>query len=159
MATPIIIKKYPNRSLYDSSQSKYISISDLRQYVLNDVAFEVRDAKSKKDITRQVLLQIITEAENEGNPMFTTDVLTRFIKMYGDSMTGAFNGFIDQMSSIIDQQTKQFLEQFTESQKYNPVNAWSDIVNRNLEIWQETQRNLLKASEVNRARKKGEGRE
>lgn len=155
MADPIIIKKYPNRSLYDTSQSKYISMSDLRQYVLNDVVFEVQDAKSKKDITRQVLLQIITEAENEGTPMFSTDVLTRFIKMYGDSMTGALNGFIDQMSSMIDQQTRQFLEQMTESRKYNPVNAWSDIVNRNLKIWQETQENLLKASRVDRDKENG----
>lgn len=155
MTNSITIKKYPNRSLYDTNQSKYISISDLRQYVLDDVTFEVQDAKSKKDITRQVLLQIITEAENEGNPMFTTDVLTRFIKMYGNSMTGALNGFIDQMSSMIDQQTKQFLEQLTESQQYNPVNAWSDVINRNLEIWQETQNNLLKASGVDRVKKKG----
>lgn len=157
MANPITIKKYPNRSLYDTSQSKYISISDLRQYVLDDVAFEVQDAKSKNDITRQVLLQIITEAENEGTPMFSTDVLTRFIKMYGDSMTGALNGFIDQMSSMIDQQTKQFLEQITESRKYNPVNVWSDVVNRNLEIWQETQQKLLKASGVNRDKKRSGG--
>jgi polyhydroxyalkanoate synthesis repressor PhaR len=157
VANPITIKKYPNRSLYDTSQSKYISISDLRQYVLDDVAFEVQDAKSKNDITRQVLLQIITEAENEGTPMFSTDVLTRFIKMYGDSMTGALNGFIDQMSSMIDQQTKQFLEQITESRKYNPVNVWSDVVNRNLEIWQETQQKLLKASGVNRDKKRSGG--
>ena len=155
MADPITIKKYPNRSLYDTSQSKYISMSDLRQYVLNDIVFEVQDAKSKKDITRQVLLQIITEAENEGTPMFSSDVLTRFIKMYGDSMTGALNGFVDQMSSMIDQQTKQFLEQITESQKYNPVNAWSDIVNRNLKIWQETQDKLIRASGVERNKATG----
>lgn len=155
MTDPIVIKKYPNRSLYDTSRSKYISMSDLRQYVLDDIAFEVQDAKSKKTITRQVLLQIITEAENEGKPMFSTDVLTRFIKMYGDSVTGTLNGFIDQMSSLIDQQTKQFLDQVTESRKYNPVNAWSDIVNRNLKIWQETQENLLKASGMDR--KKGAG--
>jgi len=146
MVGAVTIKKYPNRSLYDTSKSKYISLADLRQYVLDDVIFEVLDAKSKKNITRQVLLQIITEAENEGTPMFTTDVLMRFIKMYGDSMHGAVNGFIDQMSSIIDQQTRQFIEQLTESQKYNPVNAWSEIVNRNLEIWQETQNKLLQAS-------------
>jgi len=131
-------------------------MSDLRQYVLNDIVFEVQDARSKKEITRQVLLQIITEAENEGTPMFSTDVLTRFIKMYGDSMTGALNGFVDQMSTMIDQQTKQFLEQITESQKYNPVNAWSDIVNRNLKIWQETQEKLIRASGVERNKAKGE---
>ena len=87
--------------------------------------------------------------------MFSSDVLTRFIKMYGDSMTGALNGFVDQMSSMIDQQTKQFLEQITESQKYNPVNAWSDIVNRNLKIWQETQDKLIRASGVERNKATG----
>lgn len=141
-----IIKKYPNRSLYDTSQSKYISLSELKKYVLQDIPFEVQEAKSKKNITRQVLLQIISDEENSGTPMFTTDVLRRFIRIYGDSMQRTFSGYIEQMSSLLDQQTRQFWEHFDESPDFNPMGAWTEIAKRNLDIWKETQKNLLKAA-------------
>lgn len=139
-----IIKKYPNRSLYDTSQSKYISLSDLKQYVLQDVAFTVQEAKSKKDITRQVLLQIIADEENAGSPIFTTEVLRRFIRIYGNTAEAPFGDYIEQMSSLLDQQTRLFWERFTESSEFNPAATWTEMARRNLEIWQETQDNLLR---------------
>ena len=139
-----IIKKYPNRSLYDSSQSKYISLSELKRYVLQDIAFIVQEAKTKKDITRQVLLQIISEEENAGTPIFTTDVLRRFIRIYGNSAAAPFAGYVEQMSTLLDQQTRLFWEKFTEAPEFNPAAAWTEIARRNLEIWQETQDNLLR---------------
>jgi len=150
MAEAKIIKKYPNRSLYDTSQSKYISLTDLQQYVLEDTPFIVQEAKSKIDITRQVLLQIISEEENAGRPIFTTDVLRRFIRIYGNSAAGSFSTYIEQMSSLLDQQTRQFWEQLSARQDLSPVTTWTEIANRNMEIWQETQEKLLRASGLNR---------
>ena len=150
MAEAKIIKKYPNRSLYDTSQSKYISLTDLKQYVLEDTPFIVQEAKSKIDITRQVLLQIISEEENAGRPIFTTDVLRRFIRIYGNSAAGSFSTYIEQMSSLLDQQTRQFWEQLSARQDLSPVTTWTEIANRNMEIWQETQDKLLRASGLNR---------
>ncbi|OGT82735.1 MAG: polyhydroxyalkanoate synthesis repressor PhaR [Gammaproteobacteria bacterium RIFCSPLOWO2_12_FULL_52_10] len=150
MAEAKIIKKYPNRSLYDTSQSKYISLTDLQQYVLEDTPFIVQEAKSKIDITRQVLLQIISEEENAGRPIFTTDVLRRFIRIYGNSAAGSFSTYIEQMSSLLDQQTRQFWEQLSARQDLSPVTTWTEIANRNMEIWQETQDKLLRASGLNR---------
>ena len=150
MAEAKIIKKYPNRSLYDTSQSKYISLTDLQQYVLEDTPFIVQEAKSKIDITRQVLLQIISEEENAGRPIFTTDVLRRFIRIYGNSAAGTFSTYIEQMSSLLDQQTRQFWEQLSARQDLSPVTTWTEIANRNMEIWQETQEKLLRASGLNR---------
>ena len=150
MAEAKIIKKYPNRSLYDTSQSKYISLTDLQQYVLEDTPFIVQEAKSKIDITRQVLLQIISEEENAGRPIFTTDVLRRFIRIYGNSAAGSFSTYIEQMSSLLDQQTRQFWEQLSARQNLSPVTTWTEIANRNMEIWQETQDKLLRASGLNR---------
>lgn len=145
MADTKIIKKYPNRSLYDTSQSKYISLSDLKQYVLQDIDFVVQEAKSKKDITRQVLLQIIADEENAGTPIFTSDVLRRFIRIYGNTQDAPFDTYIEQMSALLDQQTRLFWEQFTDSPEFNPATAWTEIARRNLDIWQETQNNLLRA--------------
>ena len=145
MAEAKIIKKYPNRSLYDTSQSKYISLSDLKQYVLADQEFLVQEVKSKKDITRQVLLQIIADEENAGTPIFTTQVLRRLIRIYGNATAGPLGGYIEQMSTLLEQQTRLFWEQLTETPEFNPAATWTEIAARNLEIWQETQANLLRA--------------
>src|SRR3989338_7297547 len=132
MAEAKIIKKYPNRSLYDTSQSKYISLTDLKQYVLEDTPFIVQEAKSKIDITRQVLLQIISEEENAGTPIFTTDVLRRFIRIYGNSAAAPYSTYIEQMSSLLDQQTRQFWDQLNAQGEYGTVTAWADIAKRNM---------------------------
>ncbi|MBF8270080.1 MAG: polyhydroxyalkonate synthesis repressor, PhaR [Gammaproteobacteria bacterium] len=145
MADTKIIKKYPNRSLYDTSQSKYISLTDLKQYVLEDTPFIVQEAKSKNDITRQVLLQIISEEENTGTPIFSSDVLRRFIRIYGNSAAAPFSTYIEQMSSLLDQQTRQFWEQLNAGQDLSPMTAWTEIANRNLGIWQETLDKLTQA--------------
>lgn len=81
-----IIKKYPNRRLYDTEISSYITVEDVRQLILDGDEFEVRDAKSGEDLTRQVLLQIIAEQEQGGEPVLSTQVLSQIIRFYGDSM-------------------------------------------------------------------------
>lgn len=138
-----IIKKYQNRCLYDTSLSKYISLSDLKDLVFSQEPFEVREVKSDRDITRQVLLQIIAEEENEGNPLFTTDVLMKFIRMYGDSVQDVFSRYMEQSMGYFDQQSKQVMEQWAESQELNPLSVWSDIAKKNMEYWQGAQRNML----------------
>ena len=76
MAATRIIKKYPNRRLYDTEISSYITIEDVRQLILDGESFEVRDAKSGEDLTRSVLLQIIAEHEQDGQPMLSTQLLS-----------------------------------------------------------------------------------
>jgi polyhydroxyalkanoate synthesis repressor PhaR len=144
-----IIKKYANRTMYDTSQSKYISLSDLKQYVMDEIPFEVRTAKTDNDITRQVLLQIISDEENAGTPLFTSEVLTRFIRMYGDSMQSEYSGYLEQISGFLEEQTEQFLEQFTQvtpKADFNPMTAWADLAKRNMETWQEAQKSMLRSS-------------
>ncbi len=148
MANPRVIKKYQNRCLYDTSLSKYISLSDLKKLVIEGEQFEVREVKTEKDITRQVLLQIIAEEENEGEPMFTADVLGRFIRMYGDSVQDAFRSYIEQSMGFFEQQSRQLLDQIQDSREVNPLNAWADLTRKNLEYWQEAQRNILKAAGI-----------
>ena len=90
-----LIKKYPNRRLYDTKTSSYITLADVKQMVLKQEEFQVVDAKSGDDLTRQILLQIILEEESTGAPMFSHDVLTQFIRFYGNAMQGIMGNYLE----------------------------------------------------------------
>src|SRR4026208_1721379 len=83
-----LIKKYPNRRLYDTKTSSYITLADVKQMVLKQEEFQVVDAKSGDDLTRQILLQIILEEESGGAPMFSSNLLSQLIRSYGNAMPG-----------------------------------------------------------------------
>jgi polyhydroxyalkanoate synthesis repressor PhaR len=83
---PRILKKYPNRRLYDTRASSYITLADVKKMVLDNERFEVRDAKTGDDLTRSILLQIILEEETGGVPMFSTQMLAQIIRFYGHAM-------------------------------------------------------------------------
>jgi len=124
-----VIKKYPNRRLYDTSSSCYITLADVKQLVLDNVDIEVVDAKSGEDLTRSVLLQIILEEESSGAPMFSCDVLTQLIRTYGNAMQGVMGGYLEKnMQFFVDMQ-KQFAEQAQSVMKGDvPTNPamWAD---------------------------------
>ena len=86
MASPRIIKKYPNRRLYDTETSTYITLAEVKDLVLGYKDFQVQDAKSGEDLTRSILLQIILEEESGGMPMFSSDLLSQMIRSYGLSL-------------------------------------------------------------------------
>jgi len=141
-----IIKKYPNRRLYDTEQSRYITLADLQKLAEAGEEFEVKDASSGEDITRTILLQIIAEQENGGNPVFTTDILTRIIRFYGASAQDALTSYLEQSLSLFEQQQKAFQEQVRGAMQNNPVNAMSELTQRNLEIWQDIQNQFFEAA-------------
>ena len=91
-----IIKKYPNRRLYDTATSGYITLADVRQMVVENTPFEVRDAKTNDELTRTILLQIILEEEAVGVPMFSNDMLSQMIRFYGGAMQGVVGGLFEQ---------------------------------------------------------------
>lgn len=102
-----VIKKYPNRRLYDTATSSYITLGDVKQLVLDHVDLQVVDAKTQDDITRSVLLQIILEEEAGGMPMFTYDVLTQIIRFYGNTMQGLMGNYLEKnIQSFIDLQSR-----------------------------------------------------
>ncbi|MFZ5568148.1 MAG: polyhydroxyalkanoate synthesis repressor PhaR [Pseudomonadota bacterium] len=90
-----VIKKYPNRRLYDTQTSSYITLAEIKQLVMDNVTFVVRDAKSGEDLTRSILLQIILEEEAGGTPMFSTSVLANIIRFYGHAMQGFMGGYLE----------------------------------------------------------------
>ena len=103
-----VIKKYPNRRLYDTEISSYITIEDVRQLIVDGEEFEVRDAKSGEDLTRQVLLQIIAEHEQDGEPMLSTQLLSQIIRFYGDSLQGFMGNYLERSMQIFLDQQQQF---------------------------------------------------
>ncbi|MDF0604088.1 polyhydroxyalkanoate synthesis repressor PhaR [Neisseriaceae bacterium TC5R-5] len=106
-----VIKKYPNRRLYDTATSSYITLGDVKQLVLDSIEIQVLDAKSQDDITRNVLLQIILEEENGGMPMFSYEVLTQFIRSYGQTMQGMMGPFLEKNLELFAQLQQKMQEQ------------------------------------------------
>ncbi len=94
-AGPRILKKYPNRRLYDTEISSYITLSDVKAMVLSGIDFEVRDAKTGDDLTRSILLQIILEEETGGVPIFSTSTLSQIIRFYGHAMQGMMGSYLE----------------------------------------------------------------
>ncbi len=93
--TARVIKKYPNRRLYDTTTSSYITLNDVKTLVLEHVDFRVVDAKTNEDLTRSILLQIILEEENAGVPMFSSDMLSQIIRFYGHAMQGMMGSYLE----------------------------------------------------------------
>jgi polyhydroxyalkanoate synthesis repressor PhaR len=97
MSTPIrTIKKYPNRRLYDTANSGYITLADVKQMVLENIEFQVIDAKSGDDLTRSILLQIILDEESGGLPMFSSEMLSQMIRFYGTAQQTIMGQYMEQ---------------------------------------------------------------
>lgn len=102
-----LIKKYPNRRLYDTKTSAYITLADVKTLVLQAEPFEVVDAKTGENLTRSILLQIILEEEAGGAPMFTADVLSQMIRFYGNAMQGMLGKYLESnIKAFADMQAK-----------------------------------------------------
>jgi len=102
-----LIKKYPNRRLYDTQTSTYITLADVKQLVMDSDVFQVVDAKTNEDLTRSILLQIILEEEAGGSPMFSSEVLAQIIRYYGHAMQGMMGNYLEKnIQAFIDIQQK-----------------------------------------------------
>ena len=104
MSEPRVIKKYPNRRLYDTVESRYITLADVRRLVVERIEFVVVDKKNNADITRSILLQVIAEQENLAEPILSQDFMVNVIRAYGTSVQGP-------VSSHLDQSLKQMMSQ------------------------------------------------
>ncbi len=112
-ATVRVIKKYPNRRLYDATSSTYITLSDVRALVMQGDPFVVRDAKGTEDLTRSILLQIILEEESGGVPMLSEQVLANLIRFYGHAMQGLVGGHLEKNMQMFTDMQAQMKAQST----------------------------------------------
>jgi len=142
MAEIRIIKKYPNRRLYDTEISSYITIEDVRQLIIDGEEFEVRDAKTGEDLSRAVLLQIIADQEQDGEPMLSTQLLSQIIRFYGDSLQGFMGNYLERSMQVFLDQQQQFRQQMGNLLGQTPWTMMNQLTERNMQLWQEFQRNL-----------------
>lgn len=120
-----VIKKYPNRRLYDTETSTYITLTEVRELVMGSADFVVRDAKTSEDLTRAILLQIILEEESGGAPMFTEAVLANIIRFYGNAMQGFMGAYLEKnVQSFMDLQVKM-----AEQSKGASPEKWAQFMN------------------------------
>ena len=124
-----LIKKYPNRRLYDTKTSVYITLADVKKLVVEGEEFQVVDAKTGEDLTRSILLQIILEEEAAGAPMFSSDVLTQFIRSYGNAMQGMLGAYLERNMQLFAEIEKSLREQ---SQRF-----YGDPAKFNEDLWKQ----------------------
>ncbi len=122
--TQRVIKKYPNRRLYDTDTSSYITLTEVKRLVMESEPFVILDVKTGEDLTRNILLQIILEEEASGSPMFTAPVLASVIRFYGHAMQGFVGGYLEKnIQSLMEVQTK-----LTEQTQGLTPEMWSQFV-------------------------------
>ena len=143
MSAVRIIKKYPNRRLYDTEISSYITLGDVRELVLEHVSFQVVDAKSKEDITRSVLLQIIFEQEEDGEPIFSTQTLEQIVRFYGDDMQSMVSSYLEKSLLLFVEQQSGLRQQMATVMRGDPLTLMRDITEQNMTLWRDIQENFL----------------
>lgn len=141
-----IIKKYPNRRLYDTEESRYVTLADVQKLVRQGVDIRVVDSQSGEDLTRNILIQIITEQEAGDEPLFTTEMLTRFIRFYDDTVHDLFSSYLEQSLRVFADQQQQIQSQMNELFSGKTAQSWADLTQRNLELWRDMQESFLKAA-------------
>lgn len=138
-----VIKKYPNRRLYDTEISSYITIEDVRQLVVEGEDFQVRDARTGDDLTRCVMLQIIAEHEQDGEPVLSTQLLSQIIRFYGDSLQCYMGNYLERSMQLFLEEQQSFRQQMGGMLGQTPWAMMNQLTERNLEQWKEFQANLV----------------
>lgn len=132
-----ILKKYPNRRLYDTQRSSFVSLDDVKRLVLDGEEFQVLDSKTGEDLTRTVLLQIINEQEaHAGGSLLTDQVLRQLIRFYGDSLHLAMREYLERSIGVFLDQHHIFHEQVRSVMSGNPFQAMAKVAEQNLALWQ-----------------------
>lgn len=138
-----IIKKYPNRRLYDTGESCYIKLIEVKEMIEQGVPVKVIDSQTEEDITRSILLQIILEQESNQEPLFSTENLENFIRYYGENSREGFTHFMDKNLQFFQEQQEQMQNQIKEFMDFNPLDFWTQSTQKNVDLWQQMQDNFL----------------
>lgn len=132
-----ILRKYTNRRLYDTSRSCYVTLEDVKQLVMSGEAFQVQDSKTGQDLTRNILLQIISEQEADGGgTLLTNQVLQQLIRFYGDSMQGMMSQYLEQsIGAFLEHQDRIRDQMETMMGVANPLTMMNKFADQNMALW------------------------
>ena len=144
MSEPRVIKKYPNRRLYDTVQSKYITLSDIRALVLDRIEFVVIDKKSQQDITRSILLQVIAEQEHGVDPVMSRDFLSQVIRSYGGNLQNMLSSYLEQSMKLFGSQQRELRDKVKAVVGMDPVETVAGVAQRNYQRWRSVQDEIFK---------------
>jgi polyhydroxyalkanoate synthesis repressor PhaR len=139
-----VIKKYPNRRLYDTEESRYITLADVRDLVIGKVDFMVIDKKSGNDITRSILLQVISEQEQQGEAIMSQDFLSQVIRSYGKVVPDFMSNYLEQSMKLFMVQQQNLRGQVKRVVGVDPVVAVADVAQKNFNRWKALQDEVLK---------------
>ncbi len=139
-----VIKKYPNRRLYDTVESCYITLADVRNLVIRKIDFTVVDKKSGEDITRTILLQVITEQEQRGDAVMSRDFLSQVIRSYGKVVPGFAANYLEQSMKLFMTQQKNLRLQVKRVVGDDPFAAVADVAQKNIARWKSLQDEVLR---------------
>ena len=144
MSNTRVIKKYPNRRLYDTEESRYITLADVKELVMNKVDFVVIDKKSGEDITRTILLQVISDQEQHGDAIMTEDFLAQIIRAYGSVVPDFMARYLEQSMSFFMKQQKVLQCQVKSVVGTDPISAMTELTQKNFARLQSLQEEMLK---------------
>lgn len=140
-----VIKKYANRRLYDAAASRHVTLEDLRKLIVQGEKIRVVDDKTGDDLTRSILLQIIADQEQFGQPILSTATLESIIRFYGDSMQGFMGRFLEQSVASFVSQQQALQSQLSKIMTATPLGSMAELAQNNLAAWQQVQENLAAA--------------
>jgi len=131
-----LLKKYPNRRIYDTSSSRFITIEDVRKMVLDYEAFKIVDSRTEEDLTRATLLQVITEMESNGRESpLTNKVLEELIRFYGDSTTNVVSGYLEQVICTLLEQRNSITGKVKQAINVTPLPMVSELTKQYSKFW------------------------
>ena len=143
MSEARLIKKYANRRLYDASQSRHITLDDIRAMVVAGERVKVVEDKTNEDLTRLILLQVIAEQEQFGRPILSTPLLEALIRFYGNSLQGFLSTYLEKSVESFMQQQQSVQAQMNRMMASAPLGAMSELTRQNLELWARLQETML----------------
>ena len=140
---PRVIRKYPNRRLYDTVESRYVTLADIRRLVVERVDFVVLDRKSQQDITRSILLQVIAEQEGAGEALMSRDFLSQVIRSYGSGLHDFVGRYLDESIQLFAKEQRELRERFKSVVGVDPLETVTALAQKNYQRWKSVQEEVF----------------
>jgi polyhydroxyalkanoate synthesis repressor PhaR len=142
-AGPRVIRKYPNRRLYDTVESRYVTLADIRRLVVERVDFVVLDRKTQQDITRSILLQVIAEQEGAGESLMSRDFLSQVIRSYGSGLQDFVGRYLDESLKLFTREQRELRDRFKNVVGIDPLETVTNVAQKNYQRWKAVQEEVF----------------
>ena len=140
---PRVIRKYPNRRLYDTVESRYVTLADIRRLVVERIDFVVLDRKSQQDITRTILLQVIAEQEGAGESLMSRDFLSQVIRSYGSGLQDFVGRYLDESIQLFAREQRDLRDRFKNVVGIDPLETVTSVAQKNYQRWKALQEEVF----------------